>query len=234
VGADQKFHFEQVFSAAQILGYAKKNELKHVAHGLIRWEEGKFSTRKGSTIHLEEVLTEAVERAKGLISDDGQLSEGEKEEVAKAVGVGGIKFNDLKQEPERDIIFAWDKILNLQGYSAAYLQYTYTRCFSLLDKAKSGIASKIDYDLEKEEIDLLRSLYLFPEKIIISAEQFSPHFLAQYLFELSQKFNLFYQRCRIIDEKKEVESFRLFLTAATAEILNKGLGILGIQTLERM
>ncbi len=234
VGADQKFHFEQVFSVAQILGYAKKNELKHVAHGLIRWEEGKFSTRKGSTIHLEKVITEAIERAKGLISDDCQLNEGEKEEVAKAVGVGGIKFNDLKQEPERDIIFAWDKILNLQGYSAAYLQYAYTRCFSLLDKAQSEIDSKIDYDLEKEEIDLLRSLYLFPEKIIISAEQFSPHFLAQYLFELSQKYNLFYQRCRIIDEKKEVESFRLFLTSVTAEILSKGLRILGIQTLERM
>lgn len=234
VGADQKFHFEQLFSAAQILGYAKKSELKHVAHGLIRWKEGKFSTRKGRTIHLEEVLAEAVERAKSLIDSGSDLSREEKIEVAKAVGVGGIKFNDLKQEPEKDIIFDWDKVLNLQGYSAAYLQYTYTRCFSLLDKAKEKAASKIEYDLEKEEIDLLRSIYLFPEKIVVSAEQFSPHFLAQYLFELSQKYNLFYQRCRIIDEKKEVESFRLFLTAVTAEILKKGLGILGISTLEKM
>lgn len=234
VGTDQKFHFGQLFSAAQILGYAKKGELKHVAHGLIRWREGKFSTRKGRTIHLEEVLAEAIERAKDLIGSDSNLSREEKEEVARAVGVGGIKFNDLKQEPEKDIIFNWDKVLNLQGYSAAYLQYTYTRCFSLLDKSKEKAVSKIEYDLEKEEIDLLRSIYLFPEKIVVSAEQFSPHFLAQYLFELSQKYNLFYQHCRIIGGKKEVESFRLFLTAVTAEVLKKGLGILGISTLEKM
>jgi len=235
VGADQKFYFQQVFSVAEKLGYIKKDKLVHIAHGMIRWADGKFSTRKGKTIHLEKVIKEGVKRAEELVEQsatDKGLSEKEKRQIAKAVGVGGIKFNDLKQEPEKDIIFDWDKILALEGYSAPYLQYTYARCASVLRKAGKNVGKStptIDHELNSEESLLLHAFYRFSEIIIKSAENFSPHLLAQYLFNLAQKFNLFYQKHRILNSEP-----RLFFTAVTGQVLKTGLEILGIEVLEKM
>ncbi|MBL7078077.1 arginine--tRNA ligase [Candidatus Shapirobacteria bacterium] len=243
VGADQKFHFQQVFAASQKAGYIDSKKLVHVPHGLIRWKHGKFSTRKGDTIHLEEILKEGIEKAYQIV-EKSQTSEGlnksEKMKIAKAVGIGGVKFNDLKQEPEKDIIFEWEKILTLAGYSAPYLQYTYARCASVLAKAENLSFEKISLSsgLEKEELSLLRSFYQFPEVILISANNFAPHLLAQYLFDLAQKFNLFYQKHRILSNSKlqtsNTQEFRLFLTKIAAQVLKMGLEILGIEVLEKM
>lgn len=283
VGVDQKLHLRQVFAVAEMLGYLKREQLVHVAHGMIRWRGGRFSTRRGETIHLEEVIEEGVKRARQLVEKSQtskKLSGQEKEEIAWAVGIGGLKFNDLKQEPHRDIIFDWDWILSLEGYSAPYLQYTYARCASVLRKGGSGKprlllslqspslsgdnhfwfsglsrdsfpgASAVEDrgkkrgdavvlfrkdgfdDLNQEEADLLRSFYRFPEVVKEAAENFSPNLLCQYLFDLAQKFNLFYQKHRIIGSGNQ--EFRLFLTAVVAQILKEGLGILGIKVLEKM
>jgi len=242
VGMDQKLHFKQVFKTAQKLGYFNIDKMIHVAHGMIRWKDTKFSTRKGRTIHLEEVLDEAVLRARKIIDNSGTskgLGKKEKENVATAVGIAGVKFNDLKQEPEKDIVFDWDKVLSLEGYSAPYLQYTYARAMSVLKKAMLGSKSKYKFsrtNLEREELELLRFFDRFPGTILSAAESFSPHFICQYLFSLAQKFNLFYQKCRIIDKGKtgDKEAFRLFLTLVTAEILENGLSLLGIDVLEKM
>ena len=258
VGADHKLHFKQVFKTAVMLDYLEAKKLVHLAHGMIRWKRGKFSTRKGDTIHLEEILKDAVKRA-GKLVDQSRTGKGltktEKEKIARAVGIGGVKFNDLKQEPERDIIFDWERILSMDGYSGPYLQYTYARAQSVLykseitksqiPKSKSQINFKnqISNDLNQEELSLLRTFYRFGEAVTVSAEQFSPHILCRYLFDLSQKFNLFYQKHRILSLKSEAEGqkqeggteqFRLALTQATANILRMGLGILGIETLEKM
>ncbi len=243
VGMDQKFHLNQVFKTADKLGYFDKDRLVHVAHGMIRWADCKFSTRKGKTIHLEEILNEAVSRASQIVENSGTskgLKDKEKDKVAKTVGIAGVKFNDLKQEPERDIVFDWDKTLSLEGYSAPYLQYTYARALSVLSKSSFSDRRPFEDDkanLNKEEIDLLRVFDRFEETILSAAENFSPHMVCQYLFSLSQKFNLFYQKCRIIDPKgkeKDKQGLRLFLTATTAIILKKGLTILGIDVLDRM
>jgi arginyl-tRNA synthetase len=242
VGMDQKLHFDQVFKTAKKLGYFDINNMVHVAHGMFRWKDAKFSTRKGKTIHLEEVLNESISRAKKIVNQSGTskgLSDKEKIEIAKIVGIAGVKFNDLKQEPEKDIVFDWDKVLSLEGYSASYLQYTYARAMSVLRKAeiKPKSESKFpDVDLEKEELELLRFFDRFPETVFSATEKFSPHLVCQYLFTLAQKFNLFYQKCRIIDEQEisDRQSFRLFLTVTTAEILEKGLSLLGIDVLEKM
>lgn len=220
VGADQKFYFRQLFAVAEMLEYMPQEKLFHLAHGMIRWPEGKFSTRKGKTIHLEKVLKEAVVRA-------GKLTENKR--IARAVGIGGVKFNDLKQEPGRDIIFDWNKILTLEGYSAPYLQYTYARCSSVLKKRKIKDLKLAASNLFPEELALLRIFYQFPEIILAAAGNFAPHLLAQYLFVLAQKFNLFYQKRRILGSQQ-----RLFLTAVTARILKKGLQILNIEALEKM
>jgi len=233
VGNDQKLYFQQVFALAEMMGLFKLNQLHHVAHGMIRFKEGKMSTRKGKTIKLEEVLEEAVEKAKKLGSDTDALAE--------KVGIGALKYNDLKRDPTKDIIFDWDEIINMEGNSGPYLQYTYARTQSVSKKSKSKpsgvIASETKLFLNSEESLLLRHLIKFPEIIITSAENFTPNTLCNYLYDLAQKYNSFYNKHKIISvvasEAKQSE-FRLLLTEATGQILSNGLKLLGIETPEKM
>lgn len=240
VGVDQSLHFNQLFWAVELLGWAKREKFFHVAHGLIRFKEGKLSTRKGRTIHLEEVLKEAINRAKKIIeqSETGRgLSKEEKEKVGEIVGTGAVKYNDLSQHYSRDIIFDWDKILNLKGNSGPYLQYTFARCQSVLQKAKYKIKDeKIrSVDLNKEEEDILRIIYKFPETVEEAAGSFSPNLICTFLFDLAQKYNHFYALHPIIKaETSELKVFRLALTAAVAQVLKNALSLLGISTPERM
>jgi len=240
VGADQTLHFKQLFRAVELLGWAKRGMFFHVAHGLIRLKEGKFSTRKGLTVHLKDVLEEAIERAGEIIekSETGSdLSEKERKKIAKIVGIGAVKYNDLSQHYSKDIVFDWDKILNLKGNSAPYLQYTYARCQSVLRKAKfkidPGKIKVLDFNLEEENI--LRTIYKFPEVIEESAEKFSPNLICNFAFDLAQKYNLFYNYHSIIRaETEELKIFRLSLTAAVAQVLKNSLSLLGIAVPEKM
>ena len=238
VGAEQSLHLQQVFAASELLGWTKKNAFHHVVHGLYRTKEGKFSTRKGQTIHLRDVLKDAVKRAQTIINDSEtgrNLSQKEKERVAQAVGIGGVKYNDLVQHPRKDIVFDWDKILNLKGNSAPYIQYTYARCKSILRKAKAPTKQVGYKDLSKEELDILRLLFHFPEQMKEAAERFSPNLVCSYVFNLAQAYNLFYSTKPVLQaETKEIKEFRLLLTAATAQIIKNCLSLLGIKTLERM
>ena len=223
VGSDQILHFRQVFETAKRLGYDRN--FVHIPHGMIRWADGKFSTRSGHTIHLEEVIEKAMEEAKKIAPENN-------EEKIKAVAIGAIKFNDLAQDPKRDIIFDWDKVMSMDGNSGPYLQYTYARCQSVLEKSQKTAQINNEDKLELEEENLLREFYIFEEKIIEAAERFSPSVVAEYLLGLARKYNEFYGKCRVIGE--EAEERRLFLTQSTAKILKLGLGLLGIEVLEKM
>ena len=244
VGVEQSLYFRQLFFKVELLGWAKREKFKHVAHGLYRTKEGKFSTRKGQTIHLREVLEDAVLRASKIIEQSETtrgLSQKEKEEVARVVGIGAVKYNDLMQHPSRDIVFDWDKILNLKGNSAPYLQYTYARCKSILrqSKPKSSLlhSSRVfgHIKVSPEEERLLRLLYRFPEVVRDAAKNFSPNLITTFVFGLAQAYNNFYNIHRVLQaETKEQKSFRLLLTAATAQIIQNSLKLLGIKTLERM
>ena len=240
VGADQTMHFQQLFNVATQLGYAKLNQFVHVAHGLIRWSSGKFSTRKGMTIHLEEVLDEAIKKAEKLCESAGvakDLTPEERAAVAQKIGIGAIKYNDLKQNPRTDIVFDWEQILSLQGNSGPYLQYTYARTESILKKSGKHLGWWRGNDLDSSEVNpeeggLLRTIYRFPEVVEEAAKTYSPNLICNFLFDLSQKFNLFYDKQRIIGS--ENEEFRLLLTAAVGQVLKNGLRILGIEALEKM
>ncbi|MDI6883079.1 MAG: arginine--tRNA ligase [Patescibacteria group bacterium] len=244
VGADQELYFKQLFRAAELLGWTKREKFFHLSHGLVRTKSGKFSTRKGQTVHLEEVLEEAILRAKEIIEKSETsrgLSEKEKEKVAKAVGIGAIKYNDLSQHPSGDIIFDWGKILNLKGNSVPYLQYTFARCQSVLKKANfkpdtSKILLKSNFNKpEREEMMILRRVYRFPEIVQEAAEKFSPNLICNFIFDLAQKFNLFYQLHPIIKaESPELKEFRLTLTAVVGQILKNSLSLLGISAPEKM
>jgi len=237
VGADQRFHFEKVFKAAEMLGYSKGIKLKHIAHGLIRWEDRKFSTRKGDTIALEEVLNEAVKRAKDIIlksKENQDISAEQREQIAEQVGIGAVKYNDLSRQPEKDIIFDLDDMVTLEGNSGPYLQYTAVRCQSVLDKAgkikkETGIAA-----LNPEEKSVICLLKIFPEIIEESAKTFSPNLICNFAFDLSQKYNIFYEKCSILNADSEQKKLRLAITAATRQVLENSLELLGIAVPEKM
>jgi arginyl-tRNA synthetase len=238
IGADQELHCRQIFAASKMLGWTP--QFYNVAHGMIRWKEGKFSTRHGQTIHLTEVIEKAMEEAKKIAPDNDEVK-------IKAVAIGAIKFNDLAQDPKRDIIFDWEKVMSMDGNSGPYLQYTYARCKSILNKssifppkADQPLADNLQptikniefKNINEEESSLLREFYKFEEKIVEAAERFSPSVVAEYLLGLARKYNEFYGKYRIIGENEEEQ--RLFLTERTAKILKLGLTLLGIETMEKM
>lgn len=236
VGSEQKLHFKQLFLAAEKLGYGKKKQFVHLAHGLIRLKTGKMSTRQGQTIKLEDLLKEAIKQASRLNPDP---------KIAQIVGVGAIKYNDLKRNPQQDYIFDWKEALSLEGNSGPYLQYTYARCKSVLKKTKQPLLKKSlaakdllikvnQINPNPEEEIILRTLYKFPEIVLQAAGTYSPNLLAHFLFDLAQKYNLFYQKHLILHPQKETKAFRLLLTQATAQVIKNGLKLLGIATLEKM
>ncbi len=238
VGVEQSLHLKQLFWAVELLGWAKREKFFHMAHGLYRGKQGKLSTRKGKTIHLESVLQEAIDRAKKIIntSETSQdLSTKEKEKIAQIVGIGAVKYNDLSQHYSRNIVFDWDKILNLKGNSGPYLQYTFARCKSVLKKSKTKINFKNIENLNSEEKDILRTIYKFPEVVQEAADKFSPNLICNFAFDLAQKYNLFYQKHSIIKaETDNLKMFRLSLTTAVAQVLKNSLSLLGISAPEKM
>ncbi|HJY98664.1 MAG TPA: arginine--tRNA ligase [Patescibacteria group bacterium] len=230
VGAEQTLHFKQLFAAAKLLKLIDpKVALIHTAHGLYLAPDGKkFSTRQGKTIKLDEVLKEAIERAKKLGNKN--------EKLAQEVGIGAIKYYDLMHSLSSNVIFSWEKIMNLEGNSGPYLQYTVARINSVLAKSKkSGLKEKTlqeSTNLDASEASILRALYKFGEIIEQSAIGFSPNILCNYLYDLAQKFNSFYNGDRIIGSDNE--DFRLALTLGTGQVLKNGLKILGISTPAKM
>lgn len=238
VGADQQLHFKQVFKTAEMMGWVPESGMVHVAHGLIRWTTGKFSTRKGDTIHLSEVIDKAMGKAREVAKKSSvakDLTSSEKEEMIESVAIGAIKFNDLSSDPKKDVIFDWDQIMSLDGDSGPYLQYTYARCKSVLNKTEIREQKNIDQipiKINDEEMALVREFYRFEEKIIEASERFSPSVVAEYLLGVARKYNEFYAKNRIINQ--EEETFRIFLTKTTASVLHTGLGLLGIKTIEKM
>ena len=226
VGAEQSLHFQQLFGAAKILGLVdEKVNFIHTKHGLYLAPDGKkFSTRKGKTIKLDEVLTEAIERAKKMGSED--------EENAKKVGIGAIKYFDLMHSVQSNVVFDWEKIMNMEGNSGPYLQYTVARTNSVLAKARISNLEFGIWNLNDEELSVLRSLIRFSEIVSNAAKNYSPNLLCNYLYDLASKYNAFYNKNRVLESNNE--EFRLKLTSATGQVLKNGLKLLGIDAPEKM
>ncbi len=242
VGAEQSLYFRQLFESEKMLGWVSEDQRVHVKHGLYRFKDMKMSTRKGNTIWLEEVLGEAEKRAKNLgkkSSEDVDVS---------AVGIGALKWNDLKRSSHLDIVFDWDEILNMQGNSGPYMQYTYVRCLSVLSRHPEAQpkdpdispldeilrSAQNDIPINTDEITIMRQLAKFPEIVMSAALQYAPHYVSTYLYELGQKYNLFYQKNPILKSEKGVKQLRLALTMATSQVIKTGLNLLGIQVVEKM
>jgi len=232
VGAEQTLHFRQIFAIAVKLGYGKAEQFIHVSHGLFYLPGvGKLSTRTGRTVYLEKILDESVKRAKKLGSQN--------QKIAEMVGVGAVKYFDLKNHPATNIAFDWQKMFALEGNSGPYLQYTYARCQSVLTKSERDL-KKEEFNFphlhfKTEEQNLLRIIYKFPEVIQQAGEKFSPNLICSFLFDLAQKYNVFYNRLSILKaDEAELVSFRLFLTMAVSQVIKNGLNLLGIEAPRKM
>lgn len=227
VGVDQSLYFRHLFETVNKMGWLNKDQMYHVAHGLIRWKDGKFSTRSGNTIHLSEVIEKIMELAKKIAPENN-------EETLKEIAIGALKFNDLSQDPKKDIIFDWDRIMSLDGDSGPYLQYTYARGKSVLAKTKVLETKNIDHDikLDENEKKVIRELIKFKAKIIESAARFNLGILSEYLLSVARLYNEFYATNRIIDNERE--NIRLFLTTSVMSTIKIGLEIMGIKTVDKM
>ncbi|WP_293720737.1 arginine--tRNA ligase [uncultured Cetobacterium sp.] len=233
----QQDHFRQFFRITDMLGW--NVEKQHVWFGIMRFADGVFSTRKGNVIRLEELLDEGKRRALEIVNEKNpELSDEEKDNIAEVVGTGAIKYADLSQNRQTAVIFEWDKILSFEGNTAPYLQYSYARIKSILRRAvENGKDLREDVAVtftDKTERTLAHHLTQFPAVILKAADSCRPNLVADYLFELSKKFNGFYNACPILNQEDEILYSRLLLAERTAAVLKEGLNLLGIGTLERM
>lgn len=235
VGNEQTFHLSQLFKAVKKLGIVKNQNLVHVKFGLVLGEDmKKLSTRKGKYVSLENLLEEAIKRAAGIVEEKNpNLSAANKKKIAKIVGIGSVKYNDLSQNRQSDIVFDWGKMLNFEGNSAPYIQYTYARLKSILKKGK-GSKFDLKYLVEKAELDLVLKLEEFPNVIERVGNDYFTHHISDYLFELSKITNAFYQTLPVLKAEKGVMEARLALIRAVAQTLKTGLGLLGINVLGKM
>jgi arginyl-tRNA synthetase len=251
VGAEQSLYFKQLYKIEELLGWYTKDERIHVKHGLFRLKEGKMSTRKGNVIWLEDVLEEAILRAShlgeknmvreisgGVVisrSTDGTPTTGYATSINNrdSIAIGAIKWNDLKHASHFDVTFDWDEVLNMQGNSGPYMQYAYVRCQSILAKEGTPINSDVIFTTSVERL-IARKLIRFNSVVEDAAKNYAPHTLCNYLFDIAQEFSRFYEVARIKDAEDTIKNTRLTLVTITAEVIKKGLAILGIQTVNEM
>ncbi len=236
VGAPQAFHFQQLFDAARRWGLPGR--LQHVAFGSILGADGTMmKTRSGESVGLLEVLEEAEERALAVVQEkNAELGEEEKAEIARAVGIGAVKYLELSQHRLTDYKFSWEKMLAFQGNTAPYLQYSYVRTRSIFRKLEGAVPDLAGPYLISEEAErwLALTLARFAEVVPAVLEDFRPNLLATYLFTLAQAFHSFFEACPVLRAEGEVRRTRLALCEATSRTLKTGLGLMGIRTTERM
>lgn len=269
VDTAQSLHFKQLFETAKLMGFDSA-KMVHVSFGRMHLPDRSMSTRKGNVVLLDEVLNEGFERAGKIVEEKSKdLKKKEREDVAKKIAIGAIKYNILSQNRSTDITFDWDKMLSIEGNSAPYLQYTVARAESILRKynemAREGKRpeSKKKREMaedENKQIDIFealdrvdgyddnfkplehplemavaRLLIKFQEYLVLAAEEYKPNLLSNYLYDLAQQFNSFYNSVSVLQaDSKHVRLVRLNLTKSVSRVLKEGLEILGIEVPERM
>lgn len=228
VGAEQELYFRQIYRIEELLGWSHPGSRVHVKHGLYRFQDGKMSTRKGNTIWLNDVITEAKKRAL-------ELSKDKNEAVAKDVAIAALKWNDLKRSSHLDITFDWDEILSMSGNSGPYVQYTAVRARSVIKKATSSLltAATEGYQFSPRERLLVRQFLYFEDTVKRAAATYSPQLLATYLYALATEYNSFYTTEKILGAGDQ-EQMRLLLCQVTQSVLTTGLKILGVNVPEKM
>lgn len=245
VSYEQNLHFKQVFETAKLLGIDEKytKGLEHVSFGMVLLPTGKMSTREGTVIKLEDLLDEAIQRAKTVIETKNPELEN-KDEVAKKVGIGAVIFNDLSNSRIKDEIFDWNTILNFQGETGPYIQYTYVRTKSIIEKSGNKFEEiqnsdifrniKLEYLQDEEAQNILKLIYNFEEILKQVTEKNEPSILSRYLIDVAKAYSSYYNNNKIIVEDTDIKNARIFITYATGKILEIGASLLGIKMPDKM
>lgn len=239
VGAPQALHFQQVFAVARAAGWLEdRHDFRHLPFGNILKEDGKmFKTREGADVKLADVIDEAVRRARTLVSEkDPDLEDARRNEIARVVGIGAIKYAELSKNRTTDYVFDWDTLLSFEGNTAPYLQYAYTRVRSVFKRAAIDPAildgePLLDTDIEMQ---LGVKLLQFGESLDAVLEDYQANILCAYLFELAGIFMTFYESCPVLKADEPTRTSRLILCDLTARTIRQGLELLGIRTVEQM
>ena len=238
VGSEQDLHFRQVFGSARYLGLNEKyiKGLEHISYGMIRLETGKMSTREGTLIKLEDLLNEAISRVDKILEEKNPDVEN-KEDIARKVGIGAVVFNNLATSRVKDQIFKWDEVLNFQGETGPYIQYTYVRTQSVLNKAQyMPKTEEININNLQDEYsqNVINIIYNFEETLKQVVYKNEPSILARYLIDLAKSYSLFYNENKIICNEKEIQNARVYLTYMVGKVLKQGAELLGMEMPEKM
>ncbi|MBU3957677.1 MAG: arginine--tRNA ligase, partial [Nanoarchaeota archaeon] len=235
VASEQDFYFRQLFKAFEVLEMPGWEKCFHVSYGIVKLQEGKMSSRLGTVVLYEDLRDEAIKRVLQIIEEKNPELR-DKEAVAKKIALGALKFAMLSVENARDIVFDWERALDFEGRSGPYLQYAYARACGILREAKK-FPKEYDASLlaDSAEIALMKKIAQFPNAAAGAAKDYSPHIIANYLVELAQSFNTFYNKLPVLKaETAELRDARLKLVESARIVLKSGLQLLGIEALERM
>lgn len=235
VATQQNLHYQQLFKILELMGYDWYDDNKHVAFGMVSLKDQTLSTRKGQVVFLEDVLNKAIEKVK-TIMENREADIEDIDETAKIVGIGAIKFQELYNNRIKDYVFDWDEVLNFDGETGPYVQYTYARAKSVLRKAGKEEFGPMEFKNlnSKEELALIKNLAEFKNVVSKACEKYEPSMLTRHITEIAKAFNKFYNSSQIMVEDEEIKNERLALTFASASVIKTALKLLGIKTVEKM
>lgn len=242
VATQQNLHFQQLFKIIELMGYDWTNQCVHVPFGMVRLEEGTMSTRHGRVVFLEDVLNGAIEKTREIIEEKNPNIEN-LEEITSEVGIGAVVFNELSNNRIKDYTFKWDQILNFDGETGPYVQYTHARCASLLRKAGEDIVAKaqdpknVDFALlakSDSAYELTKLIYAFPGVVEQAGEKYEPSIITRHIIDIAQCFNKFYHDEHIIVDDEVEKISKIALVIATKRVIATGIGLLGMKAPERM
>ena len=244
VASQQDLHFKQLFKVLELMGYEWAKDCVHVNFGMVSLPEGTLSTRKGRVVFLEDVLNTAVEKTREIVLEKGVNAE-LIDETSKTVGIGAVMFNELSSGRIKDYVFDWDEILNFDGETGPYVQYTHARCASVLRNAaekfgdaapKAGDAEGIRLSslLTPAAYELTKLIYTFPDAVEDACRKYEPSVITRHIIRVAQGFNKFYHDEHILVDDAEERKAKLLLTYASMQTIRNGLGLLGVKAPERM
>ena len=235
VATQQNLHFQQLWKILELMGYELYKGCKHISFGMVSLKDQTLSTRKGQVVFLEDVLNKAIDKTREIMENREDTVD-DIDEVSRIVGIGAVKFQELYNNRIKDYVFDWDEVLNFDGETGPYVQYTYARAKSVLRKAGLGEIKSLDVEkiTSDEEFSLVKKLAGFEDVVVKAKEKYEPSLVTRHLTDIAKSFNKFYNSSKIMVEDEKLKEERLALAYATSIVIKTALGLLGIKTVEKM
>ena len=235
VATQQNLHFQQLWKILELMGYELYKGCKHISFGMVSLKDQTLSTRKGQVVFLEDVLNKAIDKTREIMENREDTVD-DIDEVSRIVGIGAVKFQELYNNRIKDYVFDWDEVLNFDGETGPYVQYTYARAKSVLRKAGLGVIKSLDVEkiTSDEEFSLVKKLAGFEDVVVKAKEKYEPSLVTRHLTDIAKSFNKFYNSSKIMVEDEKLKEERLALAYATSIVIKTALGLLGIKTVEKM